>query len=154
MLRSTKFSIGKDQFNIDNVGIAEMNFGQLNRHKQTELISFKIQITKNHFISNLKPFFENLAEESRKEQSTGIKNEIEELNEYINLGFPKVESLLDDYPFAFSALMDVFGYDVLIEFFSTQRVQEKPIRHLIVFVESFEVMEAVEVTGLCIDLLV
>ena len=50
--------------------------------------------------------------------------------------------------------MDVFGYDVLIELFSTQRVQEKPIRHLIVFVESFEVMEAVEVTGLCIDMLV
>ncbi|MFY0672135.1 MAG: hypothetical protein JXQ87_01940 [Bacteroidia bacterium] len=152
MHRAIKFFIGNKKANIKSAGIAEMNFGQLQRYKRAELNDFKIEIPIHHFVIGHKSFFETLEKEIRQELSQGIKNDIEELEEYINLDFPKIEELLLKYKFAFKDLMEVYGYDVLIDFFASTNSGDQKLQYLIVHIDSFKVSDSIEITGLSLEM--
>ncbi|WP_347174378.1 hypothetical protein [Polaribacter uvawellassae] len=112
-----KIEIQNKPISIELMQVPDLNFGQFQRWKNHEQITYQLEIETSSFITSIENYFKEFRAAEIEDDDV---MDLEELIAYKNLGFPTLTEMLTNHKETLSDLLIFNSYEILHLLFTEQ----------------------------------
>lgn len=142
-----KIKIQNKPISIELMQVPEFNFGQFQRWKNHEQITYQLEIETSTFVTLIETYFNEFRAAEIEDDDV---MDLDELIAYKNLGFPTLAEMLTNHKETLSDLLIFNAYDILHLLFTEKLSAKEKYFYSVNSIETLNITKtAVLITGIC-----